>query len=71
MRQTHKVAKTTPAEFIRQVQAERRKIVWPSWKQTWLTTVMVMVMTGLLALFFFGIDTVFDAIVRGLLSLAS
>ena len=65
------VAKTSPAEVISQVRAETRKIVWPTWKETWLTGVMVLIMTTLLAVFFFGIDTLFDAIVRGLLSLAS
>jgi len=65
------VAKTTPIEFIRQVQAETRKVVWPTRRETMMTGVMVMIMTVLLGLFFFGIDSVFDAIVRGLLSLAN
>jgi preprotein translocase subunit SecE len=65
------VAKTTPIEFIRQVQAETRKVVWPTRRETIMTGVMVMIMTVLLGLFFFGIDSVFDAIVRGLLSLAN
>jgi preprotein translocase subunit SecE len=64
------LAKTSPIEFIREVQAETRKVIWPTRKQTIVTTVMVMVMTGLLALFFVSIDTVFDAIVHYLLSLA-
>ena len=63
--------KTTPIEFIRQVQAERRKVVWPSRRETMMTAVMVMIMTTLLALFFLGVDTIFDSIVRGLLSLAA
>ncbi|HWK37144.1 preprotein translocase subunit SecE [Sphingomonas sp.] len=65
------MAKTTPIEFIRQVQAETRKVVWPTRRETMMTGVMVMIMTVLLGLFFFGIDSVFDAIVRGLLSLAN
>lgn len=64
------MAKTSPIEFIREVQAETRKVIWPTRKQTIVTTVMVMVMTGLLAIFFVSIDTVFDAIVHYLLSLA-
>ncbi|MGN6270161.1 MAG: preprotein translocase subunit SecE [Sphingomonas sp.] len=64
------MAKTSPIEFIREVQAETRKVVWPTRKQTIMTGVMVMVMTGLLAIFFVSIDTVFDAIVHYLLSLA-
>ncbi|UIJ44467.1 preprotein translocase subunit SecE [Sphingomonas cannabina] len=64
------MAKTSPIEFIRQVQAETRKVVWPTRRETIMTGVMVMIMTVLLGLFFFGIDSVFDAIVRGLLNLA-
>ena len=64
------MAKTTPIEFIRQVQAETRKVSWPSRRQTVMTAVMVVIMTTVLALFFLGIDTVFDQIVKALLSLA-
>ena len=64
------MARTTPIEFIREVQAERRKVVWPTRKQTITTAVMVMIMTSLLAVFFVSIDAVFEAIVHFLLSLA-
>ena len=64
------MARTSPTEFIAQVRAETRKVVWPSWKETWLTAVMVAIMTSLLAVFFLGIDTVFDQLVAGLLRLA-
>ncbi|MES2451858.1 preprotein translocase subunit SecE [Sphingomonas sp. QA11] len=65
------MAKTTPLEFIRQVQAETKKVVWPTRRETIMTGVMVMIMTTLLAIFFFGIDTIFEAIVKMLLSLAN
>lgn len=64
------VAKTTPIEFIRQVQAETRKVVWPTRRETILTGVMVLIMTSLLAVFFFSIDSIFEVIVKMLLSLA-
>ncbi|RIA47083.1 protein translocase subunit secE/sec61 gamma [Hephaestia caeni] len=64
------MAKTTPIEFIRQVQAETRKVVWPDRRQTVMTAVMVIIMTSMLALFFLGIDSIFDALVKALLSLA-
>ena len=64
------VAKTTPIEFFRQVQAETRKVVWPTRRETIMTGVMVMIMTTLLAVFFFVIDTIFEALVKFLLSLA-
>lgn len=65
------MAKTTPIEFIRQVQAETRKVVWPTRKETIMTGVMVMIMTTLLAVFFFGVDKIFHALVTLLLSLAA
>lgn len=64
------MARTTPIEFIREVQAETRKVVWPTRKQTITTAVMVMIMTSVLAVFFVSIDAVFEAIVHFLLSLA-
>lgn len=64
------MAKTSPMEFIRQVQAETRKVVWPTRRETVMTGVMVMIMTIILAVFFFAIDKVFDMGVEFLLSLA-
>jgi len=64
------VAKTSPTEFVKQVQTEARKVVWPSWRETFMTGVMVMIMTTLLGVFFFGIDAVFDVIVNSLLRMA-
>ncbi|HEY0596981.1 preprotein translocase subunit SecE [Sphingopyxis sp.] len=64
------MAKTSPAEFINQVRAEARKIVWPTSRETVQTTIMVLIMMTILSLFFFGVDTVFNAIVSWLTSLA-
>jgi preprotein translocase subunit SecE len=65
------VAKTTPIEFIRQVQAETKKVVWPTRRETVMTGVMVVVMTTVLAVFFLGVDSIFEAIVKALLKLAA
>ena len=64
------MAKTSPAEFINQVRAEARKIVWPTSRETVQTAIMVLIMTTILSLFFLGVDTVFNAIVSWLTSLA-
>ena len=64
------MAKTTPLEFINQVKAETRRVVWPTWKETWLTGLMVVIMTTILALFFLGVDSFFNAVVTALLKLA-
>jgi preprotein translocase subunit SecE len=64
------MAKTSPGEFMRQVQAEMRKIVWPTRQETITTAIFVALMMTLLAVFFLGVDSLFGAIVRWLLSLA-
>jgi preprotein translocase subunit SecE len=64
------VAKTTPLEFIRQVQAETKKVVWPTRRETLMTGLMVVIMATLLGVFFFVIDTTFETIVHLLLTLA-
>ena len=65
------MAKTSPNEFIRQVNVERKKIVWPTGRETMMTTFLVIVMTGTLGIFFFGIDSLFGWIVKMLLGLAA
>ena len=62
------MAKPTPGEFINQVKTETQKVVWPTGRETMLTTVMVVLMTLILSLFFFGLDSAFSAIVQFLLS---
>ena len=63
------MAKTSPGEFIRQVRSEMSKVVWPSSKETITTAIMVVMMTAILAFFFFAVDTVFSTIVKRLLGL--
>ena len=64
------MAKFNPGEFVRQVQAEGRKVVWPSRQETTTTAIFVGIMMFVLALFFLGIDSVFGKTVQFLLSLA-
>ena len=64
------MAKTSPGEFMRQVQAEARKIHWPTRQETVTTGIFVAIMMTLLAVFFLGVDSLFGAAVRWLLSLA-
>jgi preprotein translocase subunit SecE len=67
---TRRVAKVSVGEFIRQVKLEGiTRIVWPSRQETFRTTIMVLVMTGLLAFFFLATDSLFSAIVQFLLGL--
>ncbi len=65
------MAKVNPGEFFRQVRAETAKVVWPTRRETMTTALMVVIMTTLLGLFFFGVDSAFSALVRALLGLLS
>ncbi|MBC8411114.1 preprotein translocase subunit SecE [Paracoccaceae bacterium] len=47
---------TNPFQFIQQVRAEVSKVVWPTRRETLLTTVMVFIMAALTATFFSLID---------------
>ena len=62
--------RTSPAEFMRQVQAEARKVVWPTRQETVTTAVFVAILMAILALFFLGVDTAFSMLVHYLLTLA-
>ncbi len=51
------VRRTGIAQFFREVWREGiEKVTWPTWKETWLTTVMVFIMVGLMMFFFFFVD---------------
>ncbi len=53
------MAKTVnPLQFIQQVRAEVAKVVWPSRRETLLTTGMVMAMAAVTAIFFFIVDLI-------------
>ena len=43
-------------QFFSQVGAEGRKIVWPSRKETWITSVMVFIMVVIASIFFWIVD---------------
>jgi preprotein translocase subunit SecE len=58
-----------PGKFLREVRTESAKIVWPTRRETIMTGVMVVIMTSLLAIFFFGVDSLFSVIVKSLLNL--
>ena len=50
------MAKTNPVEFLQEVREEAAKLTWPTRKETMITTVMVMIMVALAAVFFLVVD---------------
>jgi preprotein translocase subunit SecE len=50
------MARTNPFEFLQQVRQETAKVTWPTRKEVWITTAMVLVMVTLAAIFFMFVD---------------
>jgi preprotein translocase subunit SecE len=61
---------TNPGTFVRQVRQETAKVSWPTRRETIVTTIMVLIMTTILSLFFLGVDQVLGRIVQFLLDFA-
>jgi preprotein translocase subunit SecE len=40
------------------------KVTWPTWKEVWITTIMVLVMVALAAIFFLLTDQVIGWLVQ-------
>lgn len=57
--------------FVDQVKTEISKVTWPTRRETITTTIMVLIMTTLLAVFFLGVDQILGRFVKFLLSLAA
>ncbi len=53
-----------PLTFIDEVRQEVRKVTWPTWKEVWITTVMVLIMVALSSLFFLFADQIIGWIVQ-------
>jgi len=58
------MAKTSPAEFMREVKREVAKVTWPTRKETAVSTAMVFVMVFLAAVFFLLVDQVISFAIR-------
>ncbi len=64
------MARVSPGEFIRQVKVEAiQRVHWPTRRETVATGIMVVIMTTMLAIFFFGVDAFFSTLVKFLLGL--
>ena len=59
--------RTSPLQFFQEVRRESSKVTWPTWKETWLTTVMVFIMVALIMMFFAFVDYLLGFGIRMLL----
>jgi preprotein translocase subunit SecE len=58
-----------PLKFVDEVRQEVSKVTWPTAKEVWVTTVMVLIMVTLCALFFLAADQLIGTVVQYVLSL--
>jgi len=60
-----------PFQFMQQVRSEVSKVVWPTRRETMLTTAMVFVMVTIVSIFFFMVDLIIRSGLDGILQMAS
>ena len=65
------MAKTSPAQFVRQVRQEITRISWANRRETGLATITVFVMATIAAVFFLLVDAILSNVVQFLLNLGS
>ena len=65
------MAKFNPITFMQEVRQEVAKVTWPSWKEVWITTLMVLIMVALASAFFLLVDQALSHIVRLVLGVGS
>ncbi|WGF88596.1 preprotein translocase subunit SecE [Marinivivus vitaminiproducens] len=57
------MAKTSPAQFVREVRQEMAKVTWPSRRELVVTTIAVFAMVIVAALFFFLVDQIISWVI--------
>jgi preprotein translocase subunit SecE len=63
------MAKTNPAQFVRQVRQEVSRVTWATKKDTGVATLMVFIMVTLASIFFFVVDQALSWLVKLVLNL--
>ena len=62
------MSKTTPAQFVRQVRQELKRITWATKKDTLFASITVIIMVVIASAFFFLVDLLLSNIVEFILS---
>lgn len=69
VREDNLMANLNPFQFIQEVRQEVSKVTWPTWKEVWITTVMVLVMVALASIFFLFADMAIGWLIKRILGL--
>ena len=63
------MARTSPAQFVREVRQELSKVTWPTRQELIVTTASVFAMAIAAALFFFMVDQIIAWVVQLILGI--
>jgi preprotein translocase subunit SecE len=58
-----------PLQFVEEVRQETSKVTWPTWKEVWITTIMVLIMVALTSTFFLLADLVISRVIKVVLGI--
>ena len=58
------MARSSPVQFVREVRQELAKVTWPTRRELFYTTLSVLAVSALAALFFFLTDVVIGWAIR-------
>lgn len=61
------MANINPAKFVREVRQEMNRVTWPTRRETMISTLMVLLMVTVAALFFITVDWIISMAVRFIL----
>jgi preprotein translocase subunit SecE len=58
-----------PFQFVPEVRQEVAKVTWPTWKEVWVTSLMVLIMVAMAAAFFTVADLIIGSGVKFVLGI--
>jgi preprotein translocase subunit SecE len=54
--------RTTPAQYLREVRDEMRKVAWPKWPEVRRFSIVVLITVVLYTAYIFGLDSLFGVL---------
>jgi preprotein translocase subunit SecE len=63
--------KTSPAQFVRQVRQELQKVTWPTRRDTFISSLIVILLIFLFSLFFLLSDQVWSFSIKKIIEIGS
>ena len=61
--------KTNPAQFVRQIRSELSKVTWPEKKDTFISSVIVIVLIMLFSIFFLLTDQMWSFLIKKIIQI--